>query len=174
MSRWLLQTWLSANVNTLRPMQNRRHFRDGIFQCIFLSEDAWIPIKIPLKFVPKGSINNIPTLVQIIAWRRPDDKPLSELMTVSLLTHICVTRPHWVNKARVTQAFDIIALQNTVNWQTYLTLRAWKTSSVGRHNTLTHLPPGQNGRRFADDIFRCIFVNEKFCTLIKTSLKFVP
>ena len=35
-------------------------------------------------------------------------------------------------------------------------------------------PPGQNGRHFADDIFRSIFVNEKFCTLIKISLKFVP
>ena len=28
-------------------------------------------------------------------------------------------------------------------------------------------PPGQNGRHFADDIFRCIFVNEKFFVLIK-------
>ena len=35
-------------------------------------------------------------------------------------------------------------------------------------------PPGQNGRHFTDDIFRCIFVNEKFCILIKISLKFVP
>ena len=31
-----------------------------------------------------------------MAWRRPGDKPLSELMMVSLLTHICVTRPQWV------------------------------------------------------------------------------
>ena len=30
-------------------------------------------------------------------------------------------------------------------------------------------PPGQNGCRFADDKFRCIFVTEKFCI----SLKFV-
>ena len=40
----------------------------------------------------------------------------------------------------------------------------------------THLnssPPGQNGRHFADDIFRCIFVNGMFCILIKISLKFV-
>ena len=36
------------------------------------------------------------------------------------------------------------------------------------------IPPGQNGRHFADDIFRLIFVNEKFCSLIKISLKFVP
>ena len=35
-------------------------------------------------------------------------------------------------------------------------------------------PPGQNGCHFADNIFRCIFVNEKFCILIKISLKFVP
>ena len=35
-------------------------------------------------------------------------------------------------------------------------------------------PPGQNGRHFADDIFRCIFVNEKFCISNKISLKFVP
>ena len=34
--------------------------------------------------------------------------------------------------------------------------------------------PRQNGRHFADDIFRCSFVNEKFHILIKISLKFVP
>ena len=35
-------------------------------------------------------------------------------------------------------------------------------------------PPGQNGCHFTDDTFRCIFVNEKFCILIKISKKFVP
>ena len=35
-------------------------------------------------------------------------------------------------------------------------------------------PPGQNGHHFADSVFRCIFVNKKFCILIKISLKFVP
>ena len=35
-------------------------------------------------------------------------------------------------------------------------------------------PPGQNGRHLADDIFICIFVNEKLCILIKISLKFIP
>ena len=39
---------------------------------------------------------------------------------------------------------------------------------------LTHLPPGQNGRHFTDNIFKCIFVNEKCFILIKISLKFVP
>ena len=34
--------------------------------------------------------------------------------------------------------------------------------------------PWQNGSRFADDIFECIFVKEKFWILIIISLKFVP
>ena len=44
-----------------------------------------------LKFVPKGPINNIPSLVQVMAWRRPGDKPLSEAMMVNLPTHIYVS-----------------------------------------------------------------------------------
>ena len=81
------------SVNTLRLRQN---FTDDIFKCIFLHENAWIPIQISLKFVPKGPINNIPALVQIMAWRRPGDKPLSEPMMVSLPRHICITQPQWV------------------------------------------------------------------------------
>ena len=42
-------------------------------------------------------INNIPALVQIMAWCRLGDKPLSEPMMVSLLMHTCVTQPQWVN-----------------------------------------------------------------------------
>ena len=83
-------------VNTLGPRQNGRHLADDIFKCIFLNGNVWISIKISLKFVPKGPINNIPSLVQIMAWRRPGDKPLSEAMMVNLPTHICVTRPQWV------------------------------------------------------------------------------
>ena len=68
-----------------------------IFQCIFLNENVWIPIKISLNFVLKGQINNIPALVQIMAWHRPGEEPLSEPMMVSLLTHICVIPPQWIN-----------------------------------------------------------------------------
>ena len=79
-------------VNTLRPRQNGRHFPDT-FKCFFLNENVSIAIKILLKFVPKGPINNIPALVQVMAWRRAGDKPLCEPMMVSLPKHICVTRP---------------------------------------------------------------------------------
>ena len=71
-------------------------FADDTFKRIFLNENVSISIKISLKFVPKGPINNIPALVQIMAWRRSGDKPLSEPMLVSSLMHICVTRPQWV------------------------------------------------------------------------------
>ena len=84
-------------VITLRPRQNGGHFPDDIFKLIFLNEIILIWIKISLKFVPRGRINNIPALVHIIAWCRPGGKPLSEPMMVSSLTHICVTRPQWVN-----------------------------------------------------------------------------
>ena len=60
-------------------------------------ENIWISINISLNFVPKGPIDHIPALVQIVAWRRPGDKPLSEPMMISLPTHICVTRTQWVN-----------------------------------------------------------------------------
>ena len=65
-------------ISTWRPRQNGRHFPDDIFKWIFVNENAWISIKISLKFVSRGPINNISALVQIMAWRRPGDKPLSE------------------------------------------------------------------------------------------------
>ena len=83
------------SFNSLRPIPNRRNFADDIFKCIFENENEWISPKISMKFVPNVQINDIPALVQIMAWRRPGDKPLSEPMMVSLLTHICVTRPQW-------------------------------------------------------------------------------
>ena len=62
----------------IEPKQNGHHFGDDIFKCIFLPENIWIPIQISLKFIPKGMINNIPALVQTMAWHHPGDKPLSE------------------------------------------------------------------------------------------------
>ena len=84
---------LLLQINTMRPTQNGRHFPDDIFKCIFLNENVWIFVKISLKFVPKRPINNIPALVQMMAWCRPGNKPLSEPVLVSLLMHICFFGP---------------------------------------------------------------------------------
>ena len=105
----------NRELNTLRPRQNGRHLPDDIFKNIFLNETVRISIKMSLKFVLKGPFNNIPALVQIMAWRRPGDKPLSEPMMDSLPTHICVTRPQWVNASQFHQRhmFDI----SGTSWQ---------------------------------------------------------
>ena len=62
--------YYQLKLNTLGPRQNGRRFADGTFKHIFLNENVRISIKISLKFVPKGPINNNPALVQIMAWRR--------------------------------------------------------------------------------------------------------
>ena len=43
-----------------------------------MNENFGIVIQISLKFVPKGPIDIKPALVQVMAWRRPGNKPLSE------------------------------------------------------------------------------------------------
>ena len=57
-------------------------FHTTFSNAFFLNEYAWISIKILLKFVPEGPINNIQALVQIMSWRWPGDKPLSGPMMV--------------------------------------------------------------------------------------------
>ena len=104
------QSETMTQLNTLRPRQNRRHFPDDIFKRNFFYEKLWISIKISLKFVPNGLINNIPALVQIMAWRRTGDKPLSEPMMASLLEHICVTRPQWVRTCATSWRLKIFTM----------------------------------------------------------------
>ena len=112
-------------INTLRQRQNGRHFPDDIFKWIFLNENVWISINISLKFVPRGPINNIPTLVQVMAWRRPGDKPLSEPMMVRLPTHICVTHPQWVN------AWFCNVLYRKISMLQFLPLAYTETKTTG-------------------------------------------
>ena len=85
------------------------------FSCAF----SWMKIqkfrlRFHWRFFPKRPINNIPEMVQIMTWRRTRDKPLSEPMMVSLLTHICVTLSHWVNWLSIRQLF--INLANVDLW----------------------------------------------------------
>ena len=72
----------------------RRHFQMHFLEWKCLNSD-----------VPKGPINSIPAMVQIMAWRRPGAKPLPEPMMVSLPTHICVARPQWVNSSPPSAAY---------------------------------------------------------------------
>ena len=64
-----------AFFDILRLRQNGGHFADDIFKRILFNENASIAIKMSLQFVANHQINNIPAFVQIMAWRRPGDKP---------------------------------------------------------------------------------------------------
>ena len=49
--------------NSSLPGQNGHHFPDNMFRNIFMNEKLCILIKISLKFVPKGAVDNNPALV---------------------------------------------------------------------------------------------------------------
>ena len=53
---------------------------DDTFKWIYLNENERIPIQISLKFVPKIAVDNKTALVQVMAWRLFDGKPLHESM----------------------------------------------------------------------------------------------
>ena len=57
-------------INTLRLAWNGQHFAVNIFKHIFSNENVWILCNFffLLKFVSKGQVNNIPSLIQIMAW----------------------------------------------------------------------------------------------------------
>ena len=117
---WLTTLRYNLWINTLRPRQ-KSHFADDTFNRIFVNENVRISLKFSLNFVAKGPINNIPALVQIMAWRRPGDKLLSEPVMVSLLTHICVTRPQWVNNlTKVTGAARICYMNKIGKLESYI------------------------------------------------------
>ena len=96
-------SWKCHGLKTLMTKQNGSHFADDTFKRIFLNEN----VRISLKFVSKGPINNIPVFVQIRAWRRPGDRPLSEPMMTRLPTHVCVTRPPWV-KRKISSFMEVL------------------------------------------------------------------
>ena len=68
------------------PRWNGQHFADSIFKCIFSNENVLISIKISLKFVPKGPINNIPALLR---WWLGADQAISHYLNHWWFYHQC-------------------------------------------------------------------------------------
>ena len=98
---------------------------DAISQTTYSNAFSWMKIgvfwwKFHWNLFPmQGPINHIPALVQIMAWRLRGDKPLSEPMLVSLLTHIYVTWPQWVNSWIVERSREIlsaISKKRSIRW----------------------------------------------------------
>ena len=97
----------------------------------FPESRSTIFVRISLKFVTKGPINNTTALVHIMNWHRPGNKPLSEPMMVNLLMHICVTRPQWVN-------FDTDAINCSISYMDMMTY-PWPKFNAG-FDVVTKMP----------------------------------
>ena len=82
---------LTIAMLLLTDLQNKMAaiLQTTLLNAFFVNEKVQIAIKTSLEFVPKGQINKILELLQMMTWRHPGDKPLSEAMLVSLPTQIC-------------------------------------------------------------------------------------
>ena len=61
--RNILLPHIANSIKHIEAETNGRHFLDDISKCNLLNENVLISIKISLKCVPNGQINNIPALV---------------------------------------------------------------------------------------------------------------
>ena len=75
-------------------------------------------------------------------------------------------RHHWIFKSNIP-------------WEKRLPILRFLSVVIGyvavcQTDNIISSAPRQIGHHFADDVFRCIFMNKKFSILIKISLKFAP
>ena len=119
---------------------------------------AWLQVvKLSLGKMPQKLTSEKSTLVQVMVWcHQATSHYLSQHWPRSM-SPCSVTRPQWVNFRSCTAEFLL-----------FLGLMAW------RHQAINTLRPRQNGRHFADDILKWIFLNENVWIPIEISLKFVP
>ena len=120
-------------IDLLWPRQNGRQGRQ--FQMHLFNEDVWISLRISLKFVSNGPINNILAMVLVMAPCLPGNRPLSEPVMVSLLTYICATRLQrdktlpvlnhaWVNASYINYYYDYESMYSKIS-QNDSQLKLW-------------------------------------------------
>ena len=103
-------------------------------------------LKFSLKFVPQGLINNNWALVQIMAWHRPGDKPLSEPMMVRLPPHTVkchYNACHYNANASLTRS--ILGSQTApTSWHALMTVPEWlRTWAKGVKSSRSDRPQRQ-------------------------------
>ena len=100
------QIQFTLTATTLRPKQNGHPFANDSFKFMLVNENCCILIQTSLEFLPKGAINNKPTLFQIMARHLRGIKSLFELMMARVsLQYICITRSRWVHTSRPEGAY---------------------------------------------------------------------
>ena len=92
-------TCYTLSNDTVRPERNGRPFADSTLNCIFFKEIYCILIKISLKYVPWGQIDNKSALFQKMACPLAVDKSLPEPTMISSLMHTVLLGLHGVTTA---------------------------------------------------------------------------
>ena len=115
----MYQCSASVPLNTLRPRQ-----LGTISQTTFSNAFSWMKMfELRLRFHWSLILMiQLTALIQIMAWRRSGDKPLSEPMMVRLLTHICIARPQWVKYFYNSNTFMLSIFYNRFTWIQYYIL----------------------------------------------------
>ena len=121
-----------------------------------------------------GWNDRVSCLFSMLAWRLKQNSGLIDLEYGSVII------------PTQTEGFNIVSMSifkdGLVKPQLKLEY-AWVIKSQWKQRLLSFidamilvniLRPRQNGRYFPDDIFRSVFMNDKFCILINISLNFVP
>ena len=96
------------------------------FQTHFVEWNYYILVKISLKYAPQGPIDTIPSLVQIMAWRRAGDKPLSKPMKFSLMTHIYIYASLDLNELTHWGRHKMAAIPHTAVSKVFSSKKMWE------------------------------------------------
>ena len=118
----------------------------AIFQKILSNTLSWMKMyEFQLRFHwnPKGQINNIPALVQIMAWCRPGDTPLSEPMMASLCWLIYVSLglnelTHW-GRDKMTNIYQRI-FSNAFSWMKIFQFRFKSRWNLFSYSWISNIP----------------------------------
>ena len=122
--KWYHQFIITGNCHFLKQKSEicivngaeTKWFSDDIFKCIYLNTNLRILIKLSLKFIPKGPIDNKSSLVKLIAYPTP-----SHYLNESrhrLPTHICITRSQLI--MRLPKACSKDWFHHTQRWKKML------------------------------------------------------
>ena len=105
--------WVSkTSFNSSPAGQFGGKMANDIFNYISFNENVWISIKMSLKFIPKGQVDNKSVLFQVMAWCHHATSHYLNQCWPSSLTHICDSPGRWV-KVRAQDRSPIMATRVT-------------------------------------------------------------
>ena len=144
--------WITLTCNRIILMLNCEKL--GLLWSRFIYDITWklFSFHFPWQWVTQPEWDNLGASFCVTTWRLPSHDIMFLCKKLPLKTDLGLFLTSHVNV--------------TLN-----SIHLYCTTEVLTLNTLR---PRQNGWHFPDNIFKCIFLNENVCSLIKISLKFFP